>query len=964
MRLRIILAAVFITGIFSTSSFSQTVHEWEQDGVLIFQFKPELNISLPMLDRYYVDIKSSTFLDPFIEEYGITSVKRLYPNIDDVKLLHTYQLEFSEIYKNRELIAALQTIESIEYAEPKPLHRHCLSPNDTYYNTTNQWHLFKIQAAQAWDISTGSATVVVAVCDNAIYTSHPDLTNKLVAGYDVAEGDNNPNPAGGNDGEHGTHVSGIVGAQTNNGTGVASIGWLTSVMPVKIGRDSDGALTAGYEGITWAADNGADVINMSWGGGSAGTYGQNVINYAWGKGCILVAAAGNDDEETMFYPAAYNNVVSIASTSSTDAKSSFSQYGTWIDVSSPGSNIASTIPNTSYSYMSGTSMASPLAAGLVGLMISVNPALPQADVINCLLTTADNIDAQNPSYIGKLGSGRINAYEALQCMQGSAVSNDAGITSITQPTGTICSSSVAPVVVLRNFGMNNLTSVTIKYQLDGGTIQNYSWTGNLATSQTANVTLPTISPSSGGHTFTAYTFNPNGQTDENNANDESESTFTVFSAGVTLPFTEDFESGVFTTNNWTIVNPDGLTTWDIVTVGGTVPGSKAARLNFFNYASTGQRDGMVTPPLNLTGYSSATLEFKHAYKRYDTSSSDSLIVYVSTDCGVTYQRLLNMGEGGGGTFATNYTSTTEFTPTTTDEWCSGPVGADCQTVDLTPYVGYSNVVVKFEAYNNYGNNLFIDNINITGTALTTPPTVEFTSSVTSICEGESITFTDQSSPAVTSREWTFEGGSPGTSTNASQLVTYNTAGVWDVTLEATNSFGTSSQNYPDYITVNAPPATQTIVQNGNTLSVTLAGGQTVQWYRNGNAIAGATSATYVVTQVGNYKARIFSAQGCSVFTNEIYVNPAGVDEYEFETNTLTLFPNPAEDIVYLYLDAPVMKNTTVDITDLTGKTVATYTIQAGDQKIQLNVALLAQGTYLVHLRGKIYSNTERLLITR
>ncbi len=964
MRLRIILATVFITGIFNTSSFSQTVHQWEQDGVLIFQCKPELNISLPMLDKYYVDIKSSTFLDPFIEEYGITRVKRLYPNIDDAKLLHTYQLEFSEIYKNRELIAALQTIESIEYAEPKPLHRHFLSPNDTYYNTTNQWHLFKIQAAQAWDISTGSASVVVAVCDNAIYTSHPDLTNKLVAGYDVAENDNNPNPAGGNDGAHGTHVSGIVGAQTNNGIGVASIGWLTSVMPIKIGRDSDGALTAGYEGIIWAADNGAEVINMSWGSGTASTYGQNVVNYAWGKGCILVAAAGNDDQETMFYPAAYNNVVAIASTSSTDAKSSFSQYGTWIDVSSPGSNIASTIPNTSYSYMSGTSMASPLAAGLVGLMISANPALPQADVINCLLTTADNIDAQNPSYIGKLGSGRINAYEALLCMQGSAVSNDAGITSITQPSGTICNSSVAPVVVLRNFGMNNLTSVTIKYQLDGGTIQNYSWTGNLVTNQTANVTLPTISPSPGGHTFTAYTFNPNGQTDENNANDESESTFTVFSTGITLPFTENFESGVFTTNNWTIVNPDALTTWDIVTVGGTVPGSKAARLNFFNYASTGQRDGMVTPPLNLTGYSSATLDFKHAYRRYDTSSSDSLIVYVSTNCGVTYQRVLSMGEGGGGTFATNYTSTTEFTPTITDEWCSGPVGADCQTVDLTPFVGYSNVVVKFEAYNNYGNNLFIDNINITGTALTTPPTVEFTSSETSICEGESITFTDQSSPAITSREWTFEGGSPGTSTNASQLVTYNTAGVWDVTLEATNSFGTSSQNYPDYITVNAPPATQTIVQNGNTLSVTLAGGQTVQWYRNGNAIAGATSATYVVIQVGNYKARIFSAEGCSVFTNEIYVNPAGVDEYEFETNTLTLFPNPAEDIVYLYLDAPIMKNTTVDITDLTGKTVATYTIQAGDQKIQLNVSLLAQGTYLVHLRGRIYSNTERLLITR
>ena len=392
MKFKIILIAVFILSIFQTPAFSQTVNEWEQDGIIIFQFKPELNISLPMTDRNNVDIKSTPFLLPFIEEYGVSKLKRLYPNIDDDKLLHTYQLEFTEIYKNRELIAALETIESIEYAEPKPLHRHFVSPNDTYYNISNQWHLFKIKAAQAWDISTGSASVIVAVCDNAIYTSHPDLINKMVAGYDVAENDNNPNPAGGNDGVHGTHVSGIVGAQTNNSTGVASIGWLTSVMPVKIGRDSDGALTAGYEGITWAANNGAHVINMSWGGGSSGSYGQNAINYAWGKGCIIIAAAGNDGEETMFYPAAYNNVVSVASTTSTDAKSYFSQYGTWIDISSPGSDIRSTVPNSSYQSLQGTSMASPLVAGLVGLMISVNPSLPQADVINCLLSTADNIN--------------------------------------------------------------------------------------------------------------------------------------------------------------------------------------------------------------------------------------------------------------------------------------------------------------------------------------------------------------------------------------------------------------------------------------------------------------------------------------------------------------------------------------------------------------------------------------------
>ncbi len=954
--------------LFSVANFqgvSQTVYEWDQDGIVIFQFHPELNISLSMLDEQYVDINSCVFLLPYIDEFGITSMKRLHPDIKDEKLLHTYRIDFNEIFKIQDLIAIMSQFDEVEYAEPLPLHKHVFTPNDQYYNSTNQWGLFKINAAQAWDISQGSSSIIVAVTDDAIYTSHPDLTNKMVPGRDVAMNDNNPNPSGQADGNHGTHVSGIVGAQTNNSTGVASIGFNTSVMPIKIARDTDGALTAGYEGITWAADNGAHVINMSWGGGSAGTYGQNVINYAYGEGCIIVAAAGNDDAETMFYPAAYNNVIAVASTGTTDAKSSFSQYGTWITVSSPGSNIASTVPNTGYSYMSGTSMASPMVAGLVGLMLSVNPLLPQADVINCLTSTCDNINAANPSYIGKLGAGRINAYAALQCMQATAVNLDAGITSIQYPAGTICNvTTIAPVVILKNFGMQNLTSVTIRYQLDAGAIQTYSWTGNLTFGQTVTVTLPSVTLSSGGHVFRAYTENPNSGTDENAANDETQTSFTLFSAGLPLPFTEDFESNSFDTNNWTIVNPDGATTWTIATVAGTTPGNKAAKMDFFNYSNTGRRDAMITPPFNLTMYADATLTFKHAYKRRGSSSTDSLIVYVSTNCGSTWQRVLALGENGTGIFATGYTSTSAFTPASVDDWCSGPVGSACKSIDLTPFMGYENVVIKFESFNNNGNNLYIDNINITGSPLTTAPTVQFNSTVTSICEGGTITFTDQSSPVVTSRVWTFEDGAPGSSTSAVQNVMYNNAGTWDVNLEATNGFGTSSQNFPDYITVYPPPPTQTIQENGNILSVTLSAGQSVQWYRNGNMISGATSPTYQVTQIGNFKARITSEHGCHVFTNEVYVNPTSMEEYEFDMNSLFVFPNPASDEVYVFLETMVVNNTDFEISDITGKIVASYVIPAGDQKLMINVSNLAQGSYLVHLRGNSYSNTVRLLIVR
>jgi PKD repeat protein len=959
---------LFLSGfaflLFLNFSNAQTVDQWAQDGKMVFQFRPELNISLPMIDKDYVDIHSSSYFLPMIQEFGIVSVRRLHPDIRDEKLLNTYQIEFDEIHKIYQLISIFQSYDEIEYAEPRTLHKSFFNPNDQYYNNSYQYGLFKINAAQAWDISQGSASIVVAVADNAILTTHPDLTNNMVPGRDVAMNDNNPNPSGQASGSHGTHVSGIVGAQTNNSIGIASIGFNTSVMPIKIARDSDGALTAGYEGIAWAANNGAHVINMSWGGGGYSTYGQNVINNAWNQGAILVAAAGNDGNQSVFYPAGYNNVISVASTNSNDTKSSFSNYGTWITVSAPGNQIFSTVTGNSYNSLSGTSMASPLVAGLAGLMKSVNPALPNPDLINCLTTSCDNINSANPSYVGLLGAGRINAYAAMQCMQATTVDVDAGIINIIQPYGTVCDADITPVVVLKNFGMLNLTTVKIRYQVDAGTIQTYNWSGNLSVGQVANVTLPVISPSAGGHSFRAFTQDPNNDTDENPANDEWQTSFTIFTSGVTLPFTETFESNSFATNNWTVINPDGDITWDIVNISGTTPGNKAARMNFYNYPSIGQRDALVTPPLNLLSYADAELTFKHAYRRYNSNSTDSLIISVSTDCGTTFQRVMVLGENGTGIFATGYTSTSTFAPSSSDDWCSGPVGSECKVIDLTPFVGYASVVVKFEAFNSYSNNLYLDNINITGSPLTTAPAVQITSSATSICQGNNVTFTDMSAPAVTSRQWTFAGGSPSTSVNSSEIVNYNTTGTWDVTLEAVNGFGSSTQTFTGYITVYPQPAQQNIQQNGGLLSVTLQTGETVQWYRNGNFISGANQPSYQVTQIGNYKARITSLQGCYMFTDEVTVNPTGIEEREFESNSMFVFPNPASDEVYVFLENMVTQSTQVEITDLAGKTVASYTILPGDQKILINVAHLPQGAYMISLKGKKYTKATGLLIAR
>ena len=405
--------------------FAQSVYYDFQDGLVVFQLKENVKVINTINDKSRVVDYKNESLFRFISEFQIVEVLRLHPDIKDQKLNRTYQIQLQNIYQVDDLIKKLKRHPSVEYAELKELHRTFLTPNDLgpiNSNTAgtspsnNQWSLHKIQAQQAWDIGTGSTNIIVAVTDDAFRMDHVDLINKFTNPYDAVTQGNNPAPCGTNAGNHGTHVAGTVGAQTNNGIGVSSIGYNVSVMPIKIGNCNN-QLTHGYEGIIYAADNEADVVNMSWGGGGFSTYGQNVCTYAWNAGTILVAAAGNNNESTVFYPAGYNNVIAVASTTPTDARSSFSQYGTWIDIAAPGSNIRSTYATSSSAYnsISGTSMASPHVAGLLGLMRSTAPSATNTALINCLYSGADNINSANPSFIGQLGAGRINAYNSMIC---------------------------------------------------------------------------------------------------------------------------------------------------------------------------------------------------------------------------------------------------------------------------------------------------------------------------------------------------------------------------------------------------------------------------------------------------------------------------------------------------------------------------------------------------------------------
>lgn len=909
-----LLAVILCTAI-SFSMSAQTVYPHYNDGQAYIKIYTHYPLGKVLTDE--VNVGNVPFLAKIAAKYGITKVRRPFYRSGSLEMRQVYHVYFNNYAMINDLMREAKSDATVEYAEKVPILKTTLTPNDlgTQSWTNGNWSLFMINAQGAWDNTTGSPTnTQVAIVDNAVQYTHPDLQANIyinpgetagngvdddgngyiddVNGWDSGDNDNNPMPPN-TTFDHGTHCAGITGAVSNNGTGIASIGYSIKLIPVKATGNADGSnsVSAGYEGVDYAISAGADIISMSWGGGGSSQTAQNLYNYANTQGILCIAAAGNDNVSTVFYPAGYTNVMSVASTGnggSNDQKSSFSNFGTWIDISAPGANIRSTVPTSTYGMMSGTSMACPLVAGLAGLIHSINPNLTPAQIENCIESTATNINSSNSSYVGQLGAGRINAQAATACALATVNPYDASILSVNSPSGAACVTTFTPQVTLKNSGLNTLTAVTIGWQVDGGTVTNYNWTGTLASQAQVNVTLPNITVAPGNHTYTATSGNTvNGnQNDGNNTNNTATGAFTALSAtGQSLPFNDDFESGTFATKGWTVVNPDNASSWNIITTAGQQAGTKSATVNFYNYATTGERDGLVSPTLNLQGLSSATLSFEYAYKRYNNngtpSPTDSLVVLVSTNCGATYPfRIFAGGENGTGNFATAASSSTEFTPGVTDDWCFGaaPGVSVCPSISLTQFLGQS-IRIKFESWNNYGNNLFIDDVNITGVA-SAPPTPSFTTSANTICAGQSVTFTSTSTGNPTSLLWTFPGGNPGTSTQATQTVTFANPGTYTVVLAATNQGGTNTTT--QVITVNASPtitatpATPAICA-GQSVVLTASGATSYAW-SPATGLSGTTGASVTANPTTTQTYTITgTANGCSgTTTKTVTVTPLPV----------------------------------------------------------------------------------------
>ena len=1167
MKILLRLLTIFIIVSVNTV-FSQTVHQYFQDGIVVFQLKNSVR-AIPSSQKN-VDHRQVDLFSEYLKHFEIEGVKRLHPTINDAALVRTYQINLANLKDVDAVIKTLEKHPDIEYAELKELPETTLTPNDPLLN--QQWYLNRIDAELAWDLSTGNANVVVAVTDNAINVDHPDLINKMVAGYDVVDQDTDPRGCGSNSGFHGSHVSGIVGAETNNNLGISSIGNKVSIMPIKIGN-CNGSLVAAYDGIIWAADNGADIINMSWGGGGQSNYGQNVCTYAWNQGSILIAAAGNNNQSNQFFPAAYNNVVSVASSNGGDQKSGFSQYGTWIDITAPGSAILSTDEQSGYANAQGTSMASPLVAGLVGLMKSYAFNATNTQIIDCLLSSADNIDTQNPSYIGQLGAGRINALAAMNCvgaylfpddaaitaiinpqesvcgvaftpqveitnmgsdpltsaditynwngipqtiswsgnlasmqseiiplpvqnsqngtftfeavssmpngvadmntandqssrtftiqpygqlvdldlqmdcfgseitweiidnssgspivvydgggyadvnggelineqvclsagcytfviydefgdgLNGSSANscsvdgdyqlvdasgtvlfemtaqngdfgssaqhefcvinpnnpNDAGIASIVFPSGIVCEPIFQPQVLLKNYGNDPLTSVTINYQTVGG-LQTFAWTGNLAFNQTEVVTLPQTVTGSGTVTITASTSNPNNVADSAPLNDGNQATYEETINAASLPFVEDFETDVFASGEWRIENPDEDITWELATVDGITPGTQAAKMDLFSYNNIDQRDAMISPKISLVGYASAEMTFDHAYRRLNPSTNDTLIIYVSSDCGQTWIREFVEAENGSGSLATATTSVNLFTPSIPQDWCfGGGAGSDCFVIDLNAYLG-QDILVKFETYKaeDDGNNIYIDNINITGEIDPNFIVANFGIDNYSICAGETANFSDQSTGFIDAWNWTFEGGSLESSSSQNPSVRFDNPGIYDINLEVSNAQGVSTSSTS--IIVLAAPSEPNIIQLGNTLNVSLESGETAEWSFGGEVVD--FGSVIEMIEPGTYTVNVSTANGCENSSSKTFSSSVALED------AYTIYPNPTNGILNIafggYDDA-----INIGVYDALGRKIIDTDNFDTSQLTQLDLSNFAAGTYSV----VFMSNDERI----
>ncbi|MCC6369623.1 MAG: S8 family serine peptidase [Bacteroidia bacterium] len=816
--------------LFNVSVFkSQHVYNNYVDGKVYVKLTRAATKAILKEDPTNIPLSKTGVLSKVFAKYGVTKVYRpFHQAADDEVLPCIVKLDFNKNSLVDDLIRELKQFSQIEYAEKVPLMRTDATPNDPLYSSAV--HLTQIGAANAWNVfnstANGNSTITVAIVDNAVMWTHADLvantytnTGEIpnnnvdddgngykddVNGYDVTDNDNNTLPTNLSM-NHGTHCAGIAGARTDNNLGIASIGWNVRIIPVKCETDNGATTTVanGYEGIVYAVKAKAKIISCSWGGSTSSATEQSVINYAWNRGRIVMASAGNNGNNVPNYPGAYNNVYCVGWVDPSDVKASLSNYGTYVDVSAPGSNINSTVPYSStpaYQQLSGTSMATPMVAGLAALMLSKSPNMTRADVLNCISSTATNIYtlSGNSAYVSgnQLGAGRINAFAAMNC---------AATYSALPP---VANFYAFPLYTCPN------TSITL-YDSSLYSPTTWNWVfqgGSPATSTLANPVVQWSSP--GTYSVSLTVSNASG------TNTATKLSYINVAGALPLPFVEGFENPQFLPANWSANNiANDPIFWDrTTTCGGFGTSTACAIFDNFLYFVANERDEVRSPKFNMSNVGLARIRFDVAYARYDATFSDSLEVKISTNCGSTWNSVYL--KGGTGLATAPDKTNGMFVPTST-QWRR-------DSVDVSTFAaGQGNVMFSFINRGRYGQPIYVDNINIA----TPVPTLSIISPA-NVCNNSPATFSFATTGAA-SYTWSLPGSSVLSSTLANPVVSYPTAGIYTVTLVGAN--GNSSTSVTSTISIVSSPSINlnafpsNTVCSGSSATISASGASSYSW---------------------------------------------------------------------------------------------------------------------------------------
>ncbi len=773
------------------------------------------------------------------------------------------------------------------------------TPNDPQYG--NQWHYKNtgqqggtpgadISLQEAWNIEKGNSNVIVAVIDGGISYTHQDLASNMWSevGYNFVNGSPTVTPH-----DHGTHVAGTIAAVTSNMIGVAGVaggsGTGDGVRLMSCQVFSNNGSGGFHLAPIYAADNGASISQNSWGYSNAGVYDQSVLDaidyfnvYGGGEamnGGITLFSAGNSNSPGQWYPACYSGCFSVAATNNQDKKAWYSNYDTWVDISAPGGEtnsvtargVLSTLPNNSYGYFQGTSMACPHVSGVVALMISLGYGeLTSLQIDSILRNTTDNHYNINSNYLGKLGSGRLNAHSALLAVQEL-------VQQVNNPQSFKASAINANRINLtwvKNTSNNNVMVVWSLNNVFGtpidGNVYNVGTTlpggGKvLYRGSNTNFSHLNLQPLT-TYYYKAFSFN---SANEYSTGITASATtlmqpYADFYANpttqvVSLPitFTDSSNGATFSSWFWDFgegANPATTTGKGPHQVVYNTPGSKTVTLVVDNNYTKIKENyiNILSECYSISEtYSNGDIQTDLNFQTLPGSSSCPGSLTVSIPLGAVILGVdvsYNMTARNNGWKSEQRSQLKCVSPGGLSEPelysgsgnSTGTLSYNRNGLNIANGVeGGGDIHFQLHAgrtfggsgcntvYNKVDNNTWNITVYYYLLELENPPIADFTATPTTVYAGETVNFTDLSTNNPTSWNWSFSGGTPTSSTTQNPQVVYNSPGTYNVSLTVSNAFGTDTKTKIKYITVLALPvpvadftATPTTVYVGETVSFT------------------------------------------------------------------------------------------------------------------------------------------------